>query len=63
MSGQLYQLQVSGNPKAGDVVRISGPWDTWGVIQALRDNGYHLIRGAGHRKPQEKLSCLTSRSS
>lgn len=51
MSGQLYQLQLG--KAAGDVVKIAGPWDTWGRVIKLQPTGFHLIRGLGHSKPLE----------
>lgn len=49
MSQLLYQLQLG--TQVGDLVKINGPWDTWGRVIALRDTGFHLVRGLGHRKP------------
>lgn len=57
MSHFLYQLKVSGNVYVGRDVRINGPWDTYGRVIALRDTGYHLIRGLGHKKPRENSLC------
>ena len=51
MSGHLYQLQLGQRP--GELVRINGPWDTWGRLIALRNSGFNLIRGLGHQKPKE----------
>lgn len=51
MSGLLYQLQLGTH--VGDLVRINGPWDTWGRVIKLQDSGYHLIRGLGHQKSSE----------
>lgn len=45
----LYQLQLGNYP--GEIVRIDGPFDTWGKVLSLRSNGFHLIRGLGHKKP------------
>ena len=49
MRGQLYQLQTTAQP--GQVVRINGPWDTWGRVIKLQPSGFHLIRGMGYKKP------------
>lgn len=49
MSGYLYQLKVQARP--GQIIRIDGPWDTWGRVIRLQESGYHLIRGLGHQKP------------
>lgn len=51
MSHHLYQLET--NAKPGEIVRINGPWDTWGRVVELQDSGYHLIRGLGHKRPVE----------
>lgn len=51
MWDQLYQLQLG--QEVGQLVRINGPWDTWGRVLKLRPDGYHLIRGLGHRKPEK----------
>lgn len=50
MSHHLYQLWTQAQP--GQIVRIGGPWDTWGQVIKLLDNGYSLIRGLGHHKPR-----------
>lgn len=49
MSRHLYQLKVTGS--VGGIVRVNGPWDTWGRIIQLRPSGYHLIRGLGRNRP------------
>lgn len=49
MSYFLYQLAIDKQP--GQVVRINGPWDTWGYILSRQSSGFHLIRGLGHSKP------------
>ncbi len=51
MSGHLYQLKLG--KAVGDLVRIDGPWDTWGRVLSLKNSDFHLIRGLGHQKPQE----------
>ncbi len=51
MSGALYQLQTTALP--GEVMRINGPWDTWGRVIKLQSSGFHLIRGLGHQKPRD----------
>ena len=53
MSGFLYQLKVSKPVFVGKVVTINGPWDKYGTVIKLNDNGFHLIRGLGHSKPLE----------
>lgn len=50
MSSQLYQLQTSAKP--GELMRINGPWDTWGRVIKHQPSGFHLIRGLGHRRPE-----------
>lgn len=57
MSHFLYQLKVIGNVSVGRIVRINGPWDTYGHVIKLRDSGYHLIRGLGHKKQSGYLLC------
>jgi hypothetical protein len=49
--GNLYQLKLGTIP--GQIVRIDGPYDTYGKVLALRENGFHLIRGIGKTKPKE----------
>lgn len=56
MSGYLYQLRLGSY--VGQVVRIDGPWDVWGRVVALRDNGFHLIRGTGDSKSVDGPSKL-----
>lgn len=53
VNGQaLYQLEVAySNPAVGDIVQIDGPWDTYARIIELKDSGFHLMRGLGHKKP------------
>lgn len=51
MSHHLYQLQLGSH--VGELVRINGPWDTWGRVVRLRESGFHLIKGLGHKKPQQ----------
>lgn len=48
----LYQL-FSNQFKvlSGGVVKITGPFDTYGFILKEKDNGIYLIRGTGHNKP------------
>lgn len=49
--GALYQLQVPGKAWVGMTVLIDGPYDKYGKVISLRADGYHLIRGLGHRNP------------
>ena len=49
MSGLLYQLKTKAMP--GQIMRIDGPWDTWGQVIKHQASGFHLIRGLGHKKP------------
>jgi hypothetical protein len=49
MPGHLYQLPTDRLP--GQLVRIDGPWDTWGYVVKHQPSGYHLIRGLGHQRP------------
>lgn len=49
MSGLLYQLETKAMP--GQIMRIGGPWDTWGLVIKRQASGFHLIRGIGHNKP------------
>ena len=51
--GALYQLPVGSF--VGQYVRVDGPWDAYGQVIKLNENGYHLIRGLGHKKPLEML--------
>lgn len=51
MSGLLYQLETKAMP--GQIMRIDGPWDTWGRVIKHQASGFHLIRGLGHKKPAE----------
>ena len=51
MSGLLYQLETKAMP--GQIMRIDGPWDTWGLVIKHQASGFHLIRGLGHKKPAE----------
>lgn len=53
MSGHLYQLKVG--DYIGQIVRIDGPWNTYGRVIRYRTTGFHLIRGLGHTKPNETL--------
>lgn len=46
-----YQLQL-GN-KVGDLVKINSPWDMWGRVIELRENGFNLIRGVGNVRPEK----------
>lgn len=47
--GNLYQLRTQALP--GQLMRIGGPYDTYGRVMALQDSGFHLIRGLGHERP------------
>lgn len=49
MSGNLYQLRTGARP--GQHVLIDGPHDRYGKVMALRESGFHLIRGLGFDKP------------
>lgn len=33
------------------IVLINGPWDKYGKVISLKEDGYHLIRGLGHKNP------------
>jgi hypothetical protein len=51
MSCHLYQLwpnQFKRLPSGA--VRIDGPWDTFGRIIKLQDDGTYLIRGTGRKE-------------
>lgn len=50
MSFHLYQLPLGS--AVGELVRIDGPFDTWGRVIQLRPV-FHLIRGLGHKKPNK----------
>lgn len=69
VSGNLYQLKTAARP--GQYVEINGPYDRFGQVMALRESGFHLIRGIGDAKPagpvwplldqdKEKTSSLSS---
>lgn len=50
-SGAMYQLRTTKPVEIGDVVRIDGPWDTFGYVIALNEEtGHHSIRGVGKSK-------------
>lgn len=51
MCGLLYQLKTKALP--GKLMRIDGPWDTWGRVLKHQSSGFHLIRGLGKTKPKE----------
>lgn len=53
MSGNLYQLQTTALP--GQIMRIDGPYDTYGRVISLQPSGFHLIRGLGHKKPAQHV--------
>ena len=57
MSGNLYQLRTAARP--GQHVLIDGPHDRYGKVMALRDSGFHLIRGLGFQKPGVALIHMT----
>jgi hypothetical protein len=52
--GGLYQLRTGVPVEEGDVVRVGGPFDTFGVVTKLNDDGYHLIHGIGKSKELSK---------
>lgn len=45
--GELYRLRTAFPVEEGDIVRVGGPFDTFGVVTKLNDDGYHLIKGIG----------------
>lgn len=50
--GHLYQLYERQFKRLNaNVVRINGPWDTFGRIIKQQENGTYLIRGLGHKEP------------
>ena len=53
VGGNLYQLKT--RALVGEYVLIDGPLDRYGKVMALRDNGFHLIRGLGMQKPNVSI--------
>ena len=54
MSHALYQLKTPPDAEVGRLVRIDGPYDTWGRVIKLQESGFHLIRGLGRGQPKIK---------
>ena len=52
MSHHLYQLKLG--TAVGELVKINGPWDTWGRVLSLKPDGFNLIRGCGKTKPGDQ---------
>lgn len=53
MAHHLYQLQLG--KTVNEVVRIDGPWDTWGYVVKLNPNGFNTIRGLGRPKTKPTI--------